>query len=78
MKYPYHEFQHSDDDDETYSSVLDLPRYGKPKRKKVGIAKPRSVTHGTLSIRQFYRIDESKLTMEQRSGQSINIDITDF
>ena len=77
LKYPYHEIEYSDDE-ETFHSILDHKRHGKPKRKQVGISKPRNVTRGTLPVRQWYRIDESKISMEDRYGQSIHIDITDF
>ena len=48
----------------------------KPKRKArwFHLAKPQQVTKGGKGIRQYYRIDETKLTSEQRIGSEINID----
>ena len=66
------------DSEENFDHHFDLPRHAQARRIDVGISKPRCVTRGTLPIRQFHRIDQSKILMEERYGQSINIDITDF
>ena len=58
------------------SNNFDLKVLEKPKRKArwFHLAKPQQVTKGGQGIRQYYRIDETKLTSEQRIGSEINID----
>ena len=58
------------------SNNFDLKVLEKPKRKArwFHLAKPQQVTKGGKGIRQYYRIDETKLTSEQRIGSEINID----
>ena len=57
-------------------NTFDLKVMEKPKRKArwFHLAKPQQVTKGGKGIRQYYRINETKLTSEQRIGSEINID----
>ena len=57
-------------------NTFDLKVLERNKRKTrwFHLAKPQQVTKGGKGIRQYYRIDETKLTAEQRLGSEINID----
>ena len=47
-------------------------KFGKPKRKKLAtISQPRQIAKGGKGIRQYFRIDETKLSAEQRLGKNI-------
>ena len=47
-------------------------KFGKPKRKKLAtISQPRQIAKGGKGIQQYYRIDETKLSAEQRLGKNI-------
>ena len=43
-------------------------------RRWFALSKPKQVSRGGKGIRQFYKIDETKLTMEQRFGCKVTID----
>ena len=45
----------------------------KKKRKLLSISKPKCITRGVRGIRQFIRINEEKLTDEQRLGRNISM-----
>ena len=59
--------------------VLDHPFDKKIKNKKsktkkfFSLSKPKQITKGGRGIRQFFKIDETRLTDEQRFGRKINI-----
>ena len=59
--------------------VLDHPFDKKIKNKKsktkkfFSLSKPKQITKGGRGIRQFFKIDETRLTDEQRFGKKINI-----
>ena len=45
----------------------------KKKKKLLSISKPKTITRGVRGIRQYIRIDEDKLTDEQRLGRNISM-----
>ena len=38
------------------------------------LAKPKEVLKGAKGVRQYFKIDESKLSMEQRFGKKVSIE----
>ena len=51
-----------------------IPTRRKTQKKLVTLSKPKSITKGGRGIRQYLRIDETKLTHEQRLGRKISTD----
>ena len=58
------------------TSAFDLTVDQKKKCKKhwFTIAKPKQVTKGAKGVRQYFKIDESKLPLEKRLGDQVNLD----
>ena len=60
---------------------LIISTYQPPKKKKnkrwFNLAKPKEVTKGAKGVHQYYKIDESKLSAEQRLGHNVNIENCD-
>ena len=50
----------------------------KIKKRWFTLAKPKEVTKGGKGIRQYFKFDETKLTMEQRLGKTISIENCDI
>lgn len=74
LKYPYHEMQAVD----PTASTLECKPYRTKKSKWSGIGTTTDVTKGARPVRQFFRIDESKLPLDEREGISTDIDMTDY
>ena len=49
------------------------PKSKKQTKRLFSLSKPKQITKGGRGIRQFFKIDESRLTDEQRYGRSIDI-----
>ena len=43
-------------------------------KKWFHLSKPKQVTKGGMGIRQYYKVDETKLSAEQRFGRKLDID----
>ena len=59
---------------------FDFPSKSKKKQKlsKLTLSKPKCITRGTRGIRELFRIDESRLTDEQRLGKKVDITKLNF
>ena len=59
---------------------FDFPSKRKKKEKlsKLTLSKPKCITRGTRGIRELFRIDESRLTDEQRLGKKVDITKLNF
>ncbi|MCG8622125.1 MAG: hypothetical protein MJE68_09050, partial [Proteobacteria bacterium] len=54
--------------------AFDIPYKKKKKHKKMYVlAKPKKIAKGGQGVRQYMKIDETKLTSEQRYGKNINV-----
>ena len=54
--------------------AFDQPSRKKKKHKKMYVlAKPKSIAKGGQGVCQYLKIDETKLTSEQRDGKQINV-----
>ena len=57
---------------------FDLPTTKKTKSKRwFTLAKPKEVTKGAKGVWQYFKIDESKFSAEQRLGHNVNIENCD-
>ena len=43
-------------------------------KKWFHLSKPKQVAKGSVGIRQYYKVDETKLSAEQRFGRNLDID----
>ena len=60
------------------SSNFEVPSLKKGKTKRwFNLSKPKEVTKGAKGVRQYFKIDESKLSAEQRLGQEVDIENCD-
>ena len=53
---------------------LRVDKKKKIKKRWFTIAKPKQVTKGAKGVRQYFKIDESKLSLEKRLGDQVNLD----
>ena len=64
----------SDNTDSIFQLNLFDCNYSNKKKKKrrwFTLSKPKTVVRGGKGVRQYYKIDETKLTLEQRFGQKV-------
>ena len=57
----------------THAFDLDRKRDKRSKKKNYVLSKPKHIAKGGHGVRQYLKIDETKLTDEQRFGKTINI-----
>ena len=75
------EMQGHEDEGEVFAScAFDVIDYKRNKRpiKLFSLSKPKSITRGKRGIRELFRIDESRLTAEQRLGKKVDITSLNF
>ena len=75
------EMEGNEDDGEVFAScafdVIDHKRNKIPS-KFFSLSKPKCITRGKRGIRELFRIDESRLTSEQRLGKKVDISSLNF